>query len=65
LVNWGKDNNFQMFRKISSSNKRLNIIHRGITITDLVLAKKESGCPSGQILVLVESLFNLEFVSET
>lgn len=54
-----------MFRKISSSNKRLNIIHRGITITDLVLAKKESGCPSGQILVLVESLFNLEFVSET
>jgi len=56
-----------MSGKIPSSSERLkfNIIHRGTEITDLILAKKEPGIPSGPVLVVLDRVFNLVSIQET
>jgi hypothetical protein len=54
-----------MSGKIPSSSERLNIIHRGTEIADLILTKKEPGIPSGLALVMFDRVFNLVTISET
>jgi len=53
-----------MSGKILSSKKCLNIIHIGSEITGLI-AKKEPGIPFFPVLVVEESLFKFDSISET
>jgi len=43
-----------MSGRILSSKERLNIIHKGSEITDLMLATKELGIPCVPVLVVAE-----------
>lgn len=55
----------QISVKMPSSNERLKIIHSGIEITDLKIARNNPGRPCGPILLVEENSINFDSISNT